>query len=428
MKKINKNIILFVGNVPEKYIKAVEETGEKLKCNFRIAIITDAKTKIIFSPKLRKRISYLIKCGDRNKDIRKKIASFKYQIVAVYFVYEKYADIYCDVLKVVKLSNNPTIESIKKSIDKLQMRKAFYRYDKSITPKFIQVKNKNSADLISKKIGFPCFLKPAHLSRSKLITISNNMEELERNLDKIFNEINRVYKKEKRKFKPIIVAEERVKGEMYTVDVYIDRKQKIYFTPFIYQITAKDLGINDFHIYARISPAGLSNREIKKAKLTVKKGVFSLGLKNAIGHFELMKTDKEWKIIEVGPRIGAYRDEILKISYDIQHVENYIRLKLNQCPIVKDKLLFYSVFLEFFSQEKGYLKSVKGIRKIKKLKSFFSLSARKKKNVLLGLARDGHSYVLKVTLRNKNKKDFYSDLETVKNIIKIKIDKKKPRI
>lgn len=421
-----KDIILFVGNVPDKYIIQIKELEKKMNCSFRIALIADFDTEIKLSSKYRKTLSWIGRCNTENeKNVEEKLKDIKNEILITYFVYERYAVLYCKVLKIVKLKNNPPIKSIRDSTNKIEMRKAFYKCDPDITPKFIQIKNKNSVNLISKKVGFPCMLKPSGLSRSRLITASNNPDELGKNLNEIFSKIEKIYKKEKIKTKPLILAEEKLEGKMYTVDVYVDNKQKIHFTPFIYQITAKELGIDDFHIFGRVNPSGLNEKEIKKAKLVAKKGVLSLGLKNVIVHFEFMKTKNGWKIIEVGPRIGAYRIEMLDMSYGIRHFENYLLLRLNKKPIVNNNLISHSAFLEFFPRKRGYVRSMRGINKIRKLKSFSGLAIKNEIGSEAGLSKNGYLHTLRVILKNKNKKIFYKDIETAKGLIKIETSKSK---
>ena len=48
---------------------------------------------------------------------------------------------------------------------------------------------------------------------------------------------------------------------------------------------------------------------------------------------ELIKAESGWKIVEVGPRIGGYRNDMLDLSYNIKHMENYLLLKLEKKPI-----------------------------------------------------------------------------------------------
>jgi len=426
MKELNKNIILFVGDVPDRYVDSIEKLKKETNLSFRIVVLIDNNAGLRLSPKYQKRISNIIRCDSNNKkEISKKLNFIKKDVLTIFYIYEADSDFYCEVLKNIELENNPPIESIKKSTDKMKMRKAFYEYDPSTIPKFMLTKSKNDLELISKKIGFPCILKPAHLSKSRLVTVSQNKNELEKNLNKTFNVINKVYKKWKIKPEPLILAEEMMVGKMYSIDACIDNKQKIYFTPVVGLTTARDVGIDDFHHYARILPSDLKNNDIKKAYLVAKKGAKALGLRNSVAHIELMKTKNGWKIVEIGSRMGGYRNKMLKISCGIKYFENYFLIRLNKKPIFKNKVIAYSTVLEFFPEEEGYLKSIKGIRKIKKLDSFTEMKVNSKVGNFVGFAKNGYLNVLYVLLGNKNRETFYKDLKIVESLIKIKTSKSK---
>ena len=421
-----KNIVLFVGNVPDRYMELIEELKKEIDLNFKIVIIIDNNAKLQLSFKYQKKLFKIIRCDSNDKkEISKKLNFIKKDVLMIFYIYESDVGFYCEVLKNVKLENSPSVESIKKSTDKIKMRKAFYEYDSNMIPKFMLTKSKNDLELISKKIGFPCILKPAHLSKSRLVTVSQNKDELKKNLNNIFNVISKVYKKWKIKPEPLILAEEMMIGKMYSVDVCIDNKQKIYLTPVVGLTTARDVGIDDFHHYARILPSDLKANDIKKAYLVARKGVRALGLKNSVAHIELIKTKNGWKIVEIGSRMGGYRNKMLKISYDTKYFENYFLIRLNKKPIFKNKLIAYSTVLEFFPKEEGCLKSIKGIRKIKKLDSFSEMKTGSKIGDFVGFAKNGHLNVLYVLLGNKNKETFYKDLKTVESLIQIKTSKLK---
>ena len=41
-----------------------------------------------------------------------------------------------------------------------------------------------------------------------------------------------------------------------------------------------------------------------------------------VEHFQLMKIDDEWKVIEIGARMGGFRNLLHKLSCDIEHSLN----------------------------------------------------------------------------------------------------------
>ena len=424
MKKINKNVILFVGNVHDTYVEEIIDMNKKRESNFRIALLYDVDiVRMNLSLKNQKMFDYFEMCDSKNiEEVKKKLERIKNEVVSVHIVYEKYMEFYIDVLRILGIKNYSLPNSLRASIDKSKMRKAFYKYDPSITPKFMQVKNEKDIDLIVKKIGFPCIIKPAHLFKSKLVSISGNVEDLKYNIKNTFELVQKTYSRLRVRSKPIVLAEEMMDGKPYTTDVYVDSNKKMYFTPFIFQITAKDLGIDDFYIYARMNPSGLTQKEIKAASRVSAKSIVALDLKNTVVHIELMKTKTGWKIIEVGPRIGGYRMEMLKCAYGINHFENCVFTRMNKKPIINSKVTNYTTVLEFFPEREGYIKYIKGIRKAKKLDSFSDMKINSKIGDFAGFAKNGYLDVLYVMLKNKNKKTFYEDMEKIKNIVKIETE------
>ena len=116
MSRASKNIILFVGNVPDRYIEAIESLREKLKKDFKVAVIAYWGERLKLSGKNRKKIHYLIRCNSRSeKEIRKKLGEIKKELLVIFLVFENFANFYCKVLRAARISTNPPIASVKKA-------------------------------------------------------------------------------------------------------------------------------------------------------------------------------------------------------------------------------------------------------------------------------------------------------------------------
>lgn len=420
MKKTEKNIILFAGNLPDRHVESIKRLEKKLHTKYRIVVMIEPGIKILLKAPALKKVYKIIRCDVTNiEEIRNKIEPMKDEITTIIFVYEKFAGLYRHLTSILNLENNSSLEAIRNCTDKIEMRKAFFAYDPSITPKFIMVKDASSIGSIEKEIGYPVILKPVHLSKSRLVTVSNNRQQLEENLSHTLKVIGKVYESDHVKFDPLILAEEMMAGKMYTVDAYIDDSNNVFFTPIVSIITGKDLGVDDFYNYARIVPTDLSESEISAANEVVRKGMVALGLKRNIGHVELMRTSQGWKIIEIGSRIGGYRTKMLKLSYGIDHIENLLLVKLGEKPVIKNELLAHTVVLELFPDAEGCLDVIHGIKKLRTLKSLYEMKRQKKAGEFVGFSRNGNLCVMYIILSHKDKKALDSDLEEVKKIVKI---------
>ena len=147
-----KNIVLFVGDIPNRHMELIEELKKEIDLNFKIVIIIDNNAKLQLSFEYQKKVFKIIRCDSNNKkEISKKLNFIKKDVLMIFYIYESDADFYCEVLKNIKIKNTPSIESIRKSTDKIKMRKAFYKYGQDMIPKFMLIKSKDDLELISKK-------------------------------------------------------------------------------------------------------------------------------------------------------------------------------------------------------------------------------------------------------------------------------------
>ena len=422
---LNKNIILFLGSAYNSNLDEVRNFEKSQGRKLRTAILTSHKINLNEKPPKQKgmeeRFDFVLRCDTKNvKDIKKALELIKDEVILVFCYFESWMPLYARLVKLLPGVNMPTVKALKVCNSKLEMRKRFIKDYPEITPKFILIKNSNDYKIIAKKIKFPCITKPLNLTKSRLVIKSNNLEELKSNLKNTFKKIKSVYKKVHSESEPMVLAEEYMEGDLYSVDAYVSSKDVVYFTPIVKVVTGKDIGIDDFFNYYRLIPAGLNLNEEKKAQLVAKKAIRATGPTSITLHIELMKTKTgAWKIIELQTRPGGYRNEMLKLSYGIKHYENDFLNRMDKKPIIFKKVKSYTAVCEIFPEREGKLVSVRGIGKIKKLKSFVRYEQAKNIGDMCGFSRDGYIYVLQVVLNGRDKDFFYKDLERMREVIKI---------
>lgn len=423
--KQEKNIILFLGTAYNSNIDDVENFELSQKRNFRTAVLTSREMNLNEKPPkqegVEKRFDFVLRCDTKNiSDIEKTVSPIKNDIAIVFCYFESWMPLYRRLVKLLPDVNMPSEESLEICNSKLEMRKKFMERYPEITPKFMFIKDMNNIEDISQNIGFPCVTKPLNLTKSRLVIRSGNREELERNLQNTFKKISEVYKSVHSENEPMILAEEYMEGELYSIDAYVSPKGKIHLTPIVRVVTGKDIGINDFFNYYRVTPAKITKSEEKKAQEISMKALKATGPTSVTVHIELMRTQKnDWKIVELQTRPGGYRNEMLKLSFGIKHYENDFLNRLGRRPLIYRKPISYTAVLEIFPEREGRIISVEGTGEMKKLPSFLRYEQAKSPGDMCGYSRDGYTYVLQVVLNNKNEKVLYSDLEKMKSLIKI---------
>ena len=423
----NKNIIFFLGSAYNSNLDEVRSFEKSQNKKFRTAIITSHKINLNEKPPKQKgmeeKFNFILRCDTKNsKSIAKAIKPIKDEVVIVFCYFESWMPLYARLVKLLPSVNMPTVKALKICNSKFEMRKRFIKLYPEITPKFILVKNEDCfvAQEIAKKIKFPCITKPLNLTKSRLVIKSNNLKELKSNLKNTFQKIKSVYQKVHSESEPLVLAEEYLEGDLYSIDAYVNSKGKVYFTPIVRVVTGKDIGIDDFFNYYRLIPAGLSLNEEKKAQVVAKKAIKATGPTSITLHIELTKIKNNgWKIIELQTRPGGFGNEMLKLSYGIKHYENDFLNRMDKKPIVPKKVKSYTAVFEIFPEYEGRLVSVRGIEKMKKLKSFVRYEQAKKIGESCGFSRDGYIYVLQVVLNGRNKGVFEGDLGKMRDIIKV---------
>lgn len=318
----------------------------------------------------------------------------------------------------------PSVDALQKSTEKTLMRKAFKKSDPSITPKFKIIKNLDEdfdVKSIMKNLQFPVIVKPSGLAASLLIQSAHYPEELEEILKKMKKKISSIYKEQKGRGTPAVLVEELLEGTIYSVDAYVNNFGEISFTPFVKYKTSAQKGFDDFFLYERLAPAKLSKEKIARAQIVATKGVHALGLKNTTTHIELVITESgEWKIIEIGPRIGGNRETLYEKCYGINHTLNDLLTRMhNKKPVIKEKILGYLSTIYFYPKKEGFIKEIKGVKKAKKLISYLESTQHLKKGGKSLYAKNGGSSVLKVTLFNTDKEQFIEDKRKLEKMIHI---------
>lgn len=420
---MKKNIILFVQNIPSGTIESIRKYEKKVGKKFRIAIIGDKKAKENEDADI-----FIVSDFSNSESVMKSLKPYRDEIVALTCRMESRMDLFSKVVPNLPYVKTPTTQSIEWSLDKTSMRKRFYAEDKKITPKYMLVGDatKKTVKEIKDKIGFPLVLKPAGLAQSILVNICYHKEELESNLKKTIKTINKIYRDWGREnFQPQILVEQFMEGDLYSVDVYVNSKGKIYFCPMVYTKTGKNVGFDDFFGYQQMTPTILKKENIEKAQEVASKAIKAVALRSSTAHIELMRTEDGWKVVEIGPRVGGFRHKLYQMSYGIDHAMNDILIRMAKTPILPKKVLGYSAAFKFYAKEEGILKEFKGVKKIRDIKSVKDIDVRKKVGDRCVSAKNGGKSVCNVILFNKDRSELLADIRRMEKTIVIKTSKRR---
>lgn len=425
MTKI-KNIVIYVMSLPDgaKTISQLRAYETEFGSSLRVMLLRDSRVATKKKYAAISGLDLYVECDfSKPSKIAEALLPYQDELLAVTCRSEQYMRRFVEVLPHVPYLRTPTTESLNWASDKYEMRKRFRLHDKKLTPKFTLVKKntKDERERVIKKIAFPMIIKPTNLASSRFVSICYHEEELESTLRRTFRDLKKAYEQEHHLMDPKIIAEEYMEGDMYTVDSYVDSRGKVYHCPLVKVTTGKKIGHDDFYNYLQMTPAGLKPETVLKAQAAAEGGIHALGLRSTTAHTELLKSDGDWKIIEIGSRVGGFRHVLHTLSCDFNHTLNDVLIRIPKKPILPKKCKGYACAMKWFAPKEGPITSMTGVKRIEQLESFHKIDVNKKVGDKAVFARNGGRSVFNLFLYNADRSKLLADIRRVEKMVDVKV-------
>lgn len=431
MKK-EKNIVAFVMNIPDgkRTIEELRAFEAKFDMPLRIMLVRDSRVRNDKDWSDIPGLDIYESCDfSKPWKIAEMLLPYQNELLAITCRSEKYLPRFAQVLPHVPYLRTPSTESLQWASDKYEMRKRFKLYDPKITPEFTWVKqnSKRERDRVVKKIGFPMIVKPANLAASLFVTICYHEEELEAALRKLFRRLKKAYDNDDRQEAPKVIAENFMEGDMYSIDSYVNSRGTVSHCPLVRQKTAREIGHDDFYNYLQMTPTALKPSTVARAEEATEKAIHALGLRSTVAHTELMKIDDEWKIVEIGARMGGFRHVLHQLSCDINHTLNDVLTRIPKKVVIPKKCQGYACAMKWFADNEGKIAELKGIKKIEALESFHKIDVNKKVGDRAIFARHGGRSVFNLLMYNADRSKLLADIRRVEQLVHIKVAERNSR-
>jgi hypothetical protein len=210
-----------------------------------------------------------------------------------------------------------------------------------------------------------------------------------------------------------------MEGDMYSVDAYVNDKGQTWCLPLIKVTTAYSVGKEGFYSYRLDSYFDLGKEEEKQAQETASHAMLALGLRSSAAHIELFNTPNGWKIIELGPRAGGYRQDMYWLAYGIDHAYNELLVKIGLVPEVEAEMKAYSSCVNIYADQEGTITSIEGFDEAKKIPSVVRLSLWNKPGDLALNCGNGGKFIIDGVMHNTDREELERDVELVRNTIRI---------
>lgn len=419
--KHNTKLAVFVGYAMRTNINYFQKMG------YTIGIIEDINFPLQ-GPAIEKKtlplIDFVIPADLRGWDkIKKSLRGFKFNPETILICnMDRYFFATSIIAELFELKQSEILPSstAKSMTNKFFQRREFVKMYPEISPAFKRIRTFHGAYTFTRKHGFPVIIKPVNLTKGQLVNICNNMEELITKTSYVFDRVAKVYEENNVYRKPQVIIEEFITGKQYSVDSYVSPQGEIVHTPVCKQVISHDLGFDDFQTYYSGYDSGLDKKQTRVVLEAVTKSIESLKIKGSPVHTEVkIKPDGVAQIVEVNVRTGGYRAQLLKESYNFDHIQNAVSCYTGDKFVMKDKLLKHSAAPQFWAEEEGILVEIQGGEKIEKLKSFVKFAKVAKPDSRIGPVNKGYGRVAYAILAHESADVLEKDLVKIRELTKI---------
>lgn len=243
-----------------------------------------------------------------------------------------------------------------RATNKAEMRKALEACGVPI-PKFYKVSNKAEYDNTVKCFSAPFIVKPADNSGSRGINLIKDLAN-QKEIDAAYT-YSHAYSRV-----GDVVVEEYMRGPEVSVETLtVDGECHVI------QITDKlTTGAPHFVEMGHSQPTKHPREVAEKIAEVAKAANKAIGINNGPSHTEIIVTEEEPKVVELGARLGGdnITTHLVPLSTGVDMVECCIRIALGEKPDIVHKWEKGSA-IRYFRQHAGFIKNIDGIQRAEAL-------------------------------------------------------------
>lgn len=302
-------------------------------------------------------------------------------------------------------------EAARLCLDKNLMRRRFAeRIGQGAGARFHDVSSETDLLEAAGEIGYPVFLQPANVSASMWATRNDDPQSLLNNYRSMVREVPAYFERLGQKEKKLAVSlAEYLEGKNASIDCLIDAAGQVYTTPVVDVLTGRDVGIDDYHHFARIAPSRLELSEQQRLDRITIRGVGALEMTNCAAHVEFIGS----RLGEIAARPGGNRPRILEMAYGIDDLYGYYQVLRGERPDLHRQHKRAAAIVTPFAPRDGTLRAIEGLDRVTRLPGYIYHEVRAQPGQRVGLARSGFRAPLYIELLSDNPDDIERGVEQI---------------
>ncbi len=403
---MESGIVLFLGMVRRGEFESLQ------KHNLRLGILVDTNSKArlgdVSDFAIVERFDFSRPISELVEAVRK--IQQQFGISCLFNVIEFYV---AQTAEVAAALGIPSISaaSARLCLDKNLMRQRFReRIGEHVPARFHHVTSETDLIAAARRLGYPVFLQPSNVSASMWATRNENAETLLANYRTMQSEVPKYYERLGQKSKTLsVVLAEYLEGRNTSIDCLIDRDGQVFTTPVVDVLTGRDVGIDDYHHFARVLPSRVSaSEQIELDDLAIA-GCKALDMSSAAAHVEFIGK----RLGEIAARPGGNRPRILEMAYGIDTLFAYYQVLAGQRPDLRRKSGFAAAVITPFAPKDGALRAIQHLDRVQKLPGYLYHEIRAQSGQMVGLSKSGYRAPLYIELMSENVDDVRRGVDEV---------------
>lgn len=271
------------------------------------------------------------------------------------------------------------------------------------------------------KVPYPFVLKPPNLFKSQLISLCRRPEDWTRTRMDVAARREGAAERHGVEVKGPFLAEAYLQGKEASLDVLVTREGRAIPTPAVELTPARDWDMEDFHVAVRHLPAALSALEEERIRAAAKEAIEALRLRATPVHVDLVLANGEPIILEMAPRIGGYRSEMMDLAHGCPLDPLNLDLALERLPRWNARWHRAVAVAELFPSRPGRLVEIHGLDRVRTLPSFRRLRQRIPLGEPVGWASDGFRCPLFVILHHEDPGIVRQDVGHLRELVHISV-------
>ena len=278
-------------------------------------------------------------------------------------------------------------ESARLCLDKSVMRQRFQeRIGPLAAARFHVVTSEVELLTRAGELGYPVFLQPANVSASMWSTCNTTPAMLLASFREIRDEVPAYYERLGQKGKClVIVLAEYLAGRNTSIDCLVDQDGRVHTTPLVDVLTGQDIGIADFHHFARLVPSRLGTQELAELDRLAVAGVQALDMSTCAAHVEFIGV----RLGEIAARPGGNRPRILELAYGMDVLHGYHQVLQGRQPVLTRNHQRAAAIVTPFAHRNGILRDIRHLDRLPSLPGYLYHEVRAQPGQRVGLARSG---------------------------------------